>query len=68
MAPRAATFTRNPQTRGSRQITRAIETISEMVTQLSEAHRGQTESAGGIVSALEELAANTRRQRDRLRG
>ena len=47
--------------------TASIETISEMVNQLNEAHRGQTESAGAIVGALEELAANTRRQRERIR-
>ncbi|MGB1017403.1 MAG: methyl-accepting chemotaxis protein, partial [Nannocystaceae bacterium] len=43
------------QTRGSRQITRAIETISEMVSQLSKAHRGQTQSADTILDGLESV-------------
>jgi methyl-accepting chemotaxis protein len=55
------------QTRGSRQITQAIETISEMVNQLNEAHREQVRNVGVVVERLAELESSLRRQREQVR-
>jgi methyl-accepting chemotaxis protein len=43
------------QTRGSKQITRAIESISEMVGQLNNAHREQTRGAEQILMAVDSM-------------
>ena len=51
------------QTRGSRQITRAIETISEMVSQLSKAHRVQAQGADTILDGLESVREGMQYQR-----
>jgi methyl-accepting chemotaxis protein len=54
------------QTRGSRQITRAVETISEMVNQLGDAHRTQVENVMRIIARLDALETAARRQIDRV--
>ena len=51
------------QTRGSRQITRAIETISEMVSQLSKAHRAQAQGADTILDGLSSVREGMQYQR-----
>ena len=54
------------QTRGSKQITRSIESISEMVSHLHAAQREQTKGGDQILQAVESLREIVRQQETRI--
>lgn len=53
------------QTRGGKQITKSIESINEMVSQLNTAQREQTRGGEQILQAVEQLRELTRKQEER---